>query len=516
MESLLSQHTQRNQPIRKNGALNETLNGQIQQMQKDQPGTTVPQPSPTEMDRRRAMAAGGLANVLAANPMRRQATPAQASREQLLNQFGDIRNRMTALSTLGNAPPAVPGEASASMQQVTGPRSAAGSIGSTDQYNITARNGVYNAGPQMSAGSGAIDAAYAARNANHVMPSVPQDARVTQGMSLDRLFPSPGDAGSRSKFEEYRDRRGARRTEARGMRQQQLAEQRQARIDAQNQVPVINPFMNPIAMQAMRRDPTLAMGAINNLNEALQGRGRLQSQNSATLAELGLKGRAQSLQEALGTGRLQLEQQGQTADNSYRDRALEAETGFRTQQAEAQQRSADASYMSAEAQAERQRAEAQVIADPENRMRQQQMDLMEIGMASPNPIVQQQAADLFEALGMQSPADERPDLSPLPFRPQPDQMTGELPPEQMDMLMSELTNGQGLSGPSLMAALLQQGVSRDQAERYYSENFPGAIARGIDRIQSWIPSALGGETDFSIRRKYGPFYRLNDALGIGY
>lgn len=33
--------------------------------------------------------------------------------------------------------------------------------------------------------------------------------------------------------------------------------------------------MNPIALEAMRRDPTLALGAVNNLNASLHGRSRL-------------------------------------------------------------------------------------------------------------------------------------------------------------------------------------------------------------------------------------------------
>ncbi|EKK01807.1 hypothetical protein RBSH_02870 [Rhodopirellula baltica SH28] len=68
-----------------------------------------------------------------------------------------------------------------------------------------------------------------------------------------------------------------------------MAQQRQAAFAQQNQTPVINPFMNPIALTAMRRDPTLALGAVDSLNTALQSRSRLdqiaaQSQQQNELA----------------------------------------------------------------------------------------------------------------------------------------------------------------------------------------------------------------------------------------
>ena len=135
-----------------------------------------------------------------------------------LNRAGNSANTPSMMA-LGTAPLAVPGQAAGAMQYVANPRSAAGALGSTDQYNITTRRGASTPGPAMG-NQGAISAAYAARNANHVMPSVPQSDRVAQGMSTDRLFPSPGDAENKAKFEGIKLGRAAQKDKARDMRMQ--------------------------------------------------------------------------------------------------------------------------------------------------------------------------------------------------------------------------------------------------------------------------------------------------------
>ncbi len=135
-----------------------------------------------------------------------------------LNRAGNSANTPSMMA-LGTAPLAVPGQAAGAMQYVANPRSAAGALGSTDQYNITTRRGASTPGPAMG-NQGAISAAYAARNANHVMPSVPQGDRVAQGMSTDRLFPSPGDAEYKAKFEGIKLGRAAQKDKARDMRMQ--------------------------------------------------------------------------------------------------------------------------------------------------------------------------------------------------------------------------------------------------------------------------------------------------------
>lgn len=340
---------------------------------------------------KKARAAGGLASQLAANPLSQQV--AQSPLRQAMQQ-----RRTQSIAGLQGA-----------QRDMAGPMTS-GPIGTVDPglRNQAMR---FTLQPQMNGGD-AIDAAYARRAAASAAKPTARiglgsdgQRMVAQGTPLSRMFPSASDEGNRAKFEAARDARVERKAEARAMRQDQLAQQRQAAMSQQNQTPVINPFMNPIAMTAMRRDPTLALGAVNSLNEAIQGRGRLQTERGATVADTGLRARAQSLQEAIGTGRLALELQGQQANNTYRDRALDAETGFRNQQASAAQRSADASYLTAEANAERQRAEAALLGDPAVRQRQEQMDLFEMASGSPDPMLQRQARDIFEALNMQRSGD---------------------------------------------------------------------------------------------------------------
>lgn len=106
---------------------------------------------------------------------------------------------------------------------------AATSLGHTDQYNVTTRLGTATPGPSMG-NQGAIDAAYAARNANHVMPKFgTTGTQTTAGSSirdhegsrtLDDLFPSTGDAGRRETFEAAKLGREAQKDQARKMRTQ--------------------------------------------------------------------------------------------------------------------------------------------------------------------------------------------------------------------------------------------------------------------------------------------------------
>ncbi len=250
----------------------------------------------SRQNRRKAMAAGGLADHLAANPLsqqvaadpRRQAM--QHRRRRATNAPRTIEN-VFGLSAASQQNPLVNGAriANARANQIqsrmanaaTMGQQAASSQGHTDNFGITTRRGVGNAGPSMGNQS-AIDAAYAQRAARRAAKPTARIGKgadgkpmVAQGVTMDQLFPSASDAGSRAKFEAAQSARAERKAEARSMRQDQLAQRRQAAIAQQSQTPVINPFMNPIALEAMRRDPTLALGAVNNLNESLQGRSRL-------------------------------------------------------------------------------------------------------------------------------------------------------------------------------------------------------------------------------------------------
>lgn len=245
---------------------------------------------------RKAQAAGGLADHLAANPL------SASVRKDPLRQAMQQRRKQTAktpqtienvfgLSAASQQNPLANGarmanDRAAQIQSrmanaATMGQQAASSQGYTDNFGVTTRRGVGFAGPSMGNQS-AIDAAYAQRAARAAAKPTARIGKgadgkpmVAQGVTMDKLFPSATDAGNRAKFEAAQSARADRKTEARQMRQDQLAQQRQAVLAQQNQTPVINPFMNPIALEAMRRDPTLALGAVNNLNESLQGRSRL-------------------------------------------------------------------------------------------------------------------------------------------------------------------------------------------------------------------------------------------------
>lgn len=446
---------------------------------------------PNDTNRRRALAAGGLANQLAANPLSQQV--AQSPLRQAMQQ-----RRTQSIAGLQGA-----------QRDMAGPMTS-GPIGTVDpgQRNQAMR---FTLQPQMNGGD-AIDAAYARRAAASAAKPTARiglgsdgQRMVAQGTPLSRMFPSASDEGNRAKFEAARDARAERKAEARAMRQDQLAQQRQATMSQQGQTQVINPFMNPIAMEAMRRQPELALGAVNSLNEAIQGRGRLQTAQAATVADQQYRQQDLGLRGALGMGRLDLDRQGMESENKYRG-----------SQADAAMRTADANYMSAEAQAARAQAEADAISDPANRQFQNQMDLFTA--ASGIPGMEREVRDLFGALnGGQStgtgPASGAPQFAPLPFTVEPDPATGDIAPEQMDALIGELANGQQLQGQDLLSALQQQGVTRNQAEQYFIDNAPGRMSQGFDRIRGWLG---GAATDRGLDRKYRPFTSLAGALNIDY
>lgn len=481
----------------------------------------------------KAKAAGGLASQLAANPIgsRVQASPLrqalQQRRQQSSNNMrtiqGDFARDAAAQQNplLNGARMANDraGQMQSHLARAAGVGQAAASgAGYTDQYNITTRNGVGTAGPSMGNQS-AIDAAYARRAAASAARPTARiglgsdgQRMVAQGTPLSRMFPSASDESNRAKFEAARDARAERKAEARAMRQDQLAQQRQAAMAQQGQTQVINPFMNPIAMEAMRRQPELALGAVSSLNEAIQGRGRLQTARAATVADQQYRQQDLGLRGALGMGRLDLDRQGMESENKYRG-----------SQADAAMRTADANYMSAEAQAARARAEADAISNPANRQFQNQMDLF--AAAAGVPGMEGEVRDLFEAMrvprsdnrlpdGPLGPVTPRAPLTPAPaIRIEPDPMTGDVAPEQLGALMGELVNGQQLQGEDLMSALERSGVTRNQAEQYFVDGAPGLPTRTVDTVRRWLG---GATTDRGLDRKYRPFVNLAGALGIDY
>src|SRR5690606_14503653 len=109
---------------------------------------------------------------------------------------------------------------------------------------------------------------------------------VSFGTTMDEKFAPGDDPARREAFEASRAKRAARQQGAHDIRRQLMASQAQA----DNQMQVINPFQNPIAMKAMQHNPELGFGAINSLNEALQGRAQLQASNYAMVADRNLRG----------------------------------------------------------------------------------------------------------------------------------------------------------------------------------------------------------------------------------
>ncbi|WP_144060161.1 hypothetical protein [Rhodopirellula sallentina] len=189
-----------------------------------------------------------------------QATPTPAAPSWLTQHATSANNRAASLGSMLDS------------AQAMGQR-AASPLGVTDQYNVTTRGGVATPGTQMSAGSGAIDAAYAARHANHVMPTIgagldgvtPMHA---QGMTLDRMF-SPGDTHRREKFEAAKARKADQKAKALSMRQQR-AQYRNAvgyNNGAGTYAPMFNEagkldLMATAAARNIDRNPALSMAAI--------------------------------------------------------------------------------------------------------------------------------------------------------------------------------------------------------------------------------------------------------------
>ena len=273
---------------------------------------------------------------------------------------------------------------------------------------------------------------------------------------------------------------------------------------------VINPFMNPIAMRAMQRDPRLAFQAINDLNGALQGRAKIQSgvrtdQENRTLAQQEL-----SLKQALGMGDQELDRERLGLDQER----LEAETGYRS-------RLADAQIAQAQAEAERQRAEASAINDPANRQFANNMNLLDIMSQSSDPRMQQQAQGLMQSM-MQgqgapgsgavaaAPALPNAAMAPVPT-PLPDSETGSISDDGIDELVDYFRIDQGLSGDDLAAALAQQGVSRSQLMEYFQNNANGFVGNAMDGLWGFF----GGEaTDTEIANRQGRMRDLRGILGI--
>lgn len=269
--------------------------------------------TPIEQQRKRAAAAGGLANTLAANPMVRDPRPSQQAAASRQRTLLDLRNAQNSLATmpLGNAPAMLPGQPVQSGMMPIGLHAAATPTGFTDGFGATTRMGVTNVGPAMGNQS-AIDAAFAARPVGP-MPSVPAGQRVAQGMTPDRLFPSPGDAGRRSQFEDYRAGRAAQQASARDMRTQ--------RAQWRNAIGYNSPQMgggyagrrSPIFDQNGQLDQLASLGAMQTV--ANPGLSMLAAKTGQDLAQ---RDRAETARISDLAVQRDLESQKLAADTAYK------------------------------------------------------------------------------------------------------------------------------------------------------------------------------------------------------
>lgn len=499
-----------------------------------------------DMNRRRAMATGGLtaaisgnlqrdinslnnaaapqrlADAFAANPMQRGApTPQQAAMMQRSRQASASNQRIPQLFAaqadgIQDATANYTSMANGQRVNLHNHMAQAGALGQraaspqgyTDRYNVTTRRGVATPGPSLPNLPEYV-------RPPHTMPSIParfdeQGNRVNnhaQGVTLDMMFPSPGDSDRRAKFEAARGRRADRREQARAMRQEQLAGQRQAAVDAQQNM-VINPFMNPMAMRAMQMNPELAMAGVNSLNDALQGRARLQNEKSATVADFGLRNRAQSLDEVLGVGGLQIKRDGQVADSRYRDAALDAENAYRTRQNEIGLMDAQTGRMTAEA-AKRESDAKMGLMTPEAIRRQEMLE--EFEMISQTPGMEDEASDLYQQIrGV--PGSVRPPTGPVSKPLVVDRETKDFDDEAIDRRMRELYTNQGLRGPDLAAAL-EGEIGRERLLQFNEQNGWGAgraIGDAFDITMS-MPWNWPAEKR-RVNRRSAPYESLSEAL----
>ncbi len=189
----------------------------------------------------------------------------------------------------------------------------------------------------------------------------------------------------------------------------------------------------------MQQNPQLAFSAINDLNSALQGRGRLQASNSATAADINLRSQ-------LGMG------QNQAAG-----------------------RTADANYLQAESTARRNDAETKLLSDPSVRDQQSLQDALDMAMQSGDPQLMQMAGDHLRSQlagqgvgnGPQSLADvlpsgstqvavQQPAIRPL----RPDPATGQVPIDAAENVLRELV-ARGFSGNELASEAARLGIPQN-------------------------------------------------------
>ncbi|GAA4445487.1 hypothetical protein [Novipirellula rosea] len=449
---------------------------------------------PIQRSRRYTAGANTLADQLAANPFRPQPSPLQQAmtgrRQQLA---GSLQQSQTSLVNQANAAQNVHGNYATMaenqannlhnrMAQATSLGQRLGSTGNTDQFGITTRGGVSTPGPSLG-NQDAINAAYAARPSGP-MPQFGssggngEPVRIHGGTrTLGEIFHSDGDAGNRAKFEAYQQRRSDRRANAREMRQQQLS---RANDNGGHPYEVINPFMNPVAMRAMRMNPALAMEAIQILNQALASRQGMVNGRYATDAEVGLKG-------ILGIADLNLNAANQQAENAHRDRMFDFESSFRNRQADASMRTADANYLQAEAVAEKNRAEAELFKNPEVRRAQELSNAISEAYASGDPRAidwaRQQQEQLFPLTNGSSAASgpaidgttPQPSLAPV----RPDEY-GNVPQELVYNYVRDLQT-RGFEGEDLVAEAAKLGISRYQVLQLYNDR-PGPIGQAVGSL----------------------------------
>ena len=232
--------------------------------------------------------------------------------------------------------------------------------------------------------------------------------------------------GSSDRYNAFQGRQDARQGQARDLltqRGQQRAGAREQRIEQSRQP---QEQMNPILQAAIRSDPRVAAG----LFEA--------------------------------------QQRGQIA---------RSEIDLRRQQFQGGQGGRDATSALTKAQAGEINARTDLLKDPSMREEDQRNSQIDRAIAIDTPSSRKFADRLNRGQDESASGD-------LPFETQPDPQTGRLPPEQEDALVNELVYSRGLKGPELMQALIENGMSRFQAEQYASENSYGVVGGSIDALRN--------------------------------
>lgn len=407
--------------------------------------------------RKKAMAAGGLADALNANPIGAQIDqdPSrgyyQNRRHGAANSLSDAMAGLNGTrETMGSS--AYSAQANSLADNLHNRMASAAALGQragspqgyTDQYNVTTRQGVSTPGPSM--GNQAAITAGLARPSGPIArvglgPDPGGDGVAqpmhAQGVTLGELFSHGDDPARRAAFVASRDKRVARQQGAHDLRRQMM----QSQAEASNQLGVANPFQNPFALQAIQRNPQLAFDALNDLNRNAQEVARIRYGNSATMADL-------SLQERLGMGRNQ-----------------------------AASRTADANYLQAESTARRNDAETSLLSDPSVRNDQQSMDAIDMALQSGNPELVQLATDHLRSQfevpgGSQSTRAQSLNDALAPGSPQgsiqqpalravrPDPESGQVPIDAAQNVLQELVS-RGYQGERLASEAARLGVSRN-------------------------------------------------------